>query len=222
MSGGSGAEPAQVIGRVAPEATPRPAAARRRSAAADSLVLGAALVDLPVHAQGALVEHLQAVHADVAPAGGRVARDDGRQRDVAAAVVGPALQDGQRGPATAWSVSTTSWQGPPCTRLGAIDRNTPSSSPARFSLSTRERGMSSDSSASSRVPSSSRSSTPSAQAMRSREPKALISTGHVVAGDVLEQQGHVLGGGPLRHAVGDLGDLQLGADRDRHPSQLAA
>jgi hypothetical protein len=61
------------------------------------LVLGAALVRLPVHAEGSIVEHLQTVHADVAGAGEGIAREHGGQRDVASAVAGPALQDRQAG-----------------------------------------------------------------------------------------------------------------------------
>ena len=64
-----------------------------------AIVLGALLVGLPVHARGALVVDLHAVHAAVALAGVRVPGEDQRQGDEAAAVVGPALQDrvvGQR------------------------------------------------------------------------------------------------------------------------------
>ncbi len=59
------------------------------------LVLGAALVRLPVHAERAIVEHLQPIHPDVARAGDGIAREHAGQRDVAAAVAGPAFQDRQ-------------------------------------------------------------------------------------------------------------------------------
>ena len=58
-------------------------------------MLGALLLPLPVHAGGALVVHLHAIHADVALARLRIAGDHGRQRDEASAVFGPALQDGK-------------------------------------------------------------------------------------------------------------------------------
>ena len=53
------------------------------------------LLQLPVHAGGALVIDLHAIHADVALAGIRVLRDHARQRDEAPAVQRPALLDGQ-------------------------------------------------------------------------------------------------------------------------------
>ncbi len=59
----------------------------------DPVVLRAALVALPVHAGRASVEHLHAVHADVAHARLGVLRDDQRERDVAAAVFRPRAQD---------------------------------------------------------------------------------------------------------------------------------
>ena len=55
-------------------------------------MLRALLVRLPVHAGGALVEDLHAVHAAVALAGIGIAREHHRQRDEAAAILRPALQ----------------------------------------------------------------------------------------------------------------------------------
>ena len=52
-------------------------------------------VHLPMHAGGAAVVDLHAVHAEVARAGLGVAGVDVRQRDEAAAVLRPALQDRQ-------------------------------------------------------------------------------------------------------------------------------
>jgi hypothetical protein len=60
-----------------------------------AIVLGGDLLALPVHAGGLAVVDLHAVHADVALAGARVAGDDAGQGDEAAAVVGPALEDGE-------------------------------------------------------------------------------------------------------------------------------
>ena len=58
-----------------------------------AIVLGALLLALPVHAGAALVVDMQAIHADVALALRRVFGHDRRQRDEAAAVLRPALQD---------------------------------------------------------------------------------------------------------------------------------
>ena len=60
------------------------------------VVLGRVLVDVPVHAGGLLVEHLQPVHAHVARARPRMPGEHQRQGDVAAAVQRPALEDRQR------------------------------------------------------------------------------------------------------------------------------
>ena len=51
------------------------------------------LLPLPVHAGGLAVVHLHAVHPDIALAGARVASDDAGQRDEAASVLRPALED---------------------------------------------------------------------------------------------------------------------------------
>ena len=53
----------------------------------------AVLVDLPVHEGGAVVDHLHAIHADVADAVPRVPGDDGRERDERRRVAGPAALD---------------------------------------------------------------------------------------------------------------------------------
>src|SRR6266852_1426624 len=50
---------------------------------------------LPMHAGAALVVDLHAVHADVALAGSRIARDHARQCDEPSAIFWPALQDGK-------------------------------------------------------------------------------------------------------------------------------
>ena len=51
------------------------------------------LLQLPVHAGGAVVVNLDAIHADVALAGVGVFGDDAGQRDEAAAVERPAFLD---------------------------------------------------------------------------------------------------------------------------------
>ena len=66
-----------------------------RRAQAFAVVFGGDFLALPVHAGGALVVDLHAVHADVALAGFRVAGDDAWQGDEAACILRPALQDGK-------------------------------------------------------------------------------------------------------------------------------
>ena len=61
----------------------------------DAVMLGAALVPLPVHAGRPPVVHLHAVGADVAHARLGIARDHERQRDEGAAVLGPGLEHRQ-------------------------------------------------------------------------------------------------------------------------------
>ena len=60
-----------------------------------AVVLGAMLLRLPMHSGGARIEHLHAVTAHVALARFRILGDDHRPRDISAAVLGPALQDGK-------------------------------------------------------------------------------------------------------------------------------
>ncbi len=72
--------------------------ARGRAAAQQfAEVFGGDLLPLPVHAGGARVVDLHAVHAHVALAGAGIARDDAGQGDEAAAVLRPALQGGKLG-----------------------------------------------------------------------------------------------------------------------------
>ncbi len=58
-------------------------------------VARADFLELPVHAEGALVVNLEAIHADVAFAGVGVFGDDAREGDEAAAVERPAFLDGE-------------------------------------------------------------------------------------------------------------------------------
>ena len=76
------------------------------------------------------------------------------------------------------SVSTTSWQAAERTRLGPA-LATSNRSPSFRSLSKNEPGIRRSRSFATRADSSSSRSTPSAAAMRSGEPKALMSTGVV-------------------------------------------
>ncbi len=61
-----------------------------------TIVLGGNFLPLPVHAGRLAVVDLHAIHADVALACARVARVDAGQRDEAAAVMRPALENGKR------------------------------------------------------------------------------------------------------------------------------
>ena len=58
-------------------------------------MLGAVLVSLPVHGCGAFVEDLHAVHAAVALSRLRILAEDQGHGDEAAAVPGPALENGE-------------------------------------------------------------------------------------------------------------------------------
>src|SRR5690348_8590982 len=58
-------------------------------------VLGSYFLTLPVHARGALVVDLHAVHADVALPGSRIARDDAWERNEASTILRPAFQNGK-------------------------------------------------------------------------------------------------------------------------------
>ena len=71
-------------------------------------MFGAVLLRLPMHAGGALVENLHAIAANIALACFRILGDHHRPRDVAAAILGPALQDRKIGRENR-SFSTTSW-----------------------------------------------------------------------------------------------------------------
>ena len=66
-----------------------------RSAQGFAVVFGGDFLALPVHAGGALVVDLHAIHADVALAGSGIAGDDAGQSDEASGIFGPALQDGK-------------------------------------------------------------------------------------------------------------------------------
>ena len=89
-------------------------------------------------------------------------------------------------------------------------------------LSTNEPGILRSRSFATRSPSSSSRSTPSAAAMRSGEPKALMSTGVVKPSTFSKSSARFVVGGPLRHAVGDLGDLEVARDGRGHAAELAA
>ena len=81
----------------------------------------AMLLRLPVHARGALVEHLHAIAADVALSRLRIFRNHHRPGDVAPAVLRPALQNRKIDRARNPSSRTTSWHSPLRTVFGKND-----------------------------------------------------------------------------------------------------
>lgn len=92
MSRGSGAVAAYVTTGSVPMATA--ARCARRPVLHVTEILCAVLVDVPVHARRLAVILLQPVHADIALARLRILREDERQRDERAAIIRPALEDG--------------------------------------------------------------------------------------------------------------------------------
>ena len=187
-------------------------AASPRSSA-QPLVLGRALVDLPVHAERALIEDLEPVHAHVARARHGVRREHHRQRDEAPRVPRPAAQHGQRGEAGR-SVSTTSWQGAERTRLGPA-LATSKRSPSFLSLSTM------------------RARHPQVEELRDARgelvevldaerrrhalgrAEGVDEHRHVEALDFSNRRAWLLLGRALRDAVRDLGDLEVAGDARR-------
>ena len=175
-----------------------------------AVVLRAALVPLPVHAGRAAVEHLHAVGADVAHAGFGILREHERQRDVAAAVLGPALEDRQlveravalrRSPGTARPSPSSASDRAAAPTIGSI-----------FSASMMPSGICGVISSSISVARSSSVFTPSARHMRSRRSEDVGGDRHVEAGGLLEQQ-RGTAARRLARAVGDGGDLEVGAHR---------
>ena len=167
-------------------------------------MLGALLVGLPVHAGGALVEDLHAVHAAVALAGVGVAGEDQRQGDEAPAVLRPALQDREVEQREAVACGSLPCRGRLDTILG---KNAPISASlgSILSLPISPSGMRISRNSEMRAATSSTESTSSAISILRMLAKALMSTGMRVALGLLEQQRRAAA---LHGAVGELGDLQ--------------
>ena len=189
-----------------------------------ALVLRAAFVALPVHAQRAAVVFLQAVHAHVARPRDRIARDDLRQGDVRAAVLRPAGGDRQQ------------------VQRGIVGDDHLLA--GRFALADAAR---SQANAAQRAQEIDPAPGHAAQILRQPEidqlaqiaaqvfelvdaqrqrhpPRRAVGVDqhrHGRAFDVFEQQRLVLRGGPFAHPVSDLGDLQVRADGRRDAHQLA-
>ena len=175
------------------------------------------LVDLPVHEGRAAVDLLHPVHADVADARVRVARDHRRQRDERRRVAGPAAHDRQR-----VEVDVVAGERRPPgtapfeTSLG-IESAIDLSLPRLRTLSTSPCGGCISSTFSSLAATSSRRSTPNARHMRRSVPNWLIRSGWRRALDLLEQERRPA---RLDDAVGDLGDLEIGVDLGRDADEL--
>jgi len=180
-------------------------------------MLGAALVGLPVHAERAVVEHLQPVHADVAPARAGVAREHARQRDVAAAVLGPALEGRQARERRAIRLDhllTRPVADAPGARLHEIDERAELPQPLGERAGQRQVEELGDALAQLvQLADAERQGHPV------RRPERVDEHRHVEALDALEEERHVLRGRALRDAVGDLGDLEVARDRHGHAAQ---
>ena len=94
-----------------------------------------------MHRRAAAVELLQAVHADVAPAGARIVRDDGRERDERAAVARPAASAREAAPRSTSSPGEHDLlHGPALRRSSAASRRATSASGGPCTFSTRPCG----------------------------------------------------------------------------------
>ena len=182
-----------------------------------ALVLGATLVGLPVHAEGPVVEHLEAVHADVARARLRVPGEHTRQRDVAAAVLGPAAQHRQARERCALGLDHLLARGvghAPGPRLHEVEERAELPEPLgerAGQLHVEELG---DALA---------ELVQGPDAERQRQPvgraEGVDEYRHVGALDALEEERQVPVGRALRDAIGDLGDLEVARDRDGHAAE---
>ena len=174
-------------------------------------MFGADFVHLPVHAGRALIEHLHAIHADIALARVRIVRKDQRQRDIAPAVLRPAVQDRQvaeidiiAGQHDFLAAARRRGRDAAASSRGRqlrqkLFRRAAASRPAAFPASAILR---------SRRRFDSKSATPSAMLMRFREPKALITSGMTTSSRVFKQQSRTAVR-PLHHSVGDLRDFEI-------------
>ncbi len=180
-------------------------------------MLGAALVRLPVHAERAVVEDLEPVHPDVALARARIAREDTRQGDVAAAVAGPALErrePGDRGPRGLDHLLAGRRGHAPRPGLHEIDERVELAETLGESAGQLQIQELRDSLA--ELVEVAHAECRGDAVLRAER---VHEHGHVEALDALEQEGHVAVGSAFRDAVGDLGDLEIARDRRRHPPQ---
>ncbi len=175
---------------------------------------GPVLVDLPVHHGRAPVEHLDPVHAAVARAGRRVAAEDQRQGDERPAVLRPAGEDRQ--PAEVGLVEPDLLAGRLAHDLGRERRQLaqPAQRPhlghhplrrleVHERLDARPEGVE-------RLGAERRAHPPLGAELVDQHR-------HVAARHVREEQRRATA---LGHAVGDLGDLEVGVDARRHAREV--
>ena len=177
-------------------------------------MLGRALVDLPVHAERLVVEDLKTIHADVALARDRITREDHGQCDVAPRVSRPAADDRQRrqrGPvrfddlltgrrahALGPRLDEVEHVGDP---LQLVEERARDAHVEQFRHTRRQLVQSFDAER-------------RRHALRGAERIDEDRGGEAL--HVLEEERHVLAGGALRDAIGDLGDLEIARDRRGH------
>ena len=184
------------------------------------MMLGGALVNLPVHAERLVVEHLETVHADIARPRDGIAREHHGKRDVAPGVSRPAADDGHRGerrPVRLDHFLAGGGAHALGAGLGDVEQV------AELSELVEERA---------RHPEVEELRHPCGQLVEPLDAKRRRhALGRAEGVDehrrreplhVLEEQRQVLLGGSLRDAVGDLGDLEVARDRCRHAAKLTA
>jgi len=187
-----------------------------------ALVIGAPLVPLPVHAQRAPVELLQAVHAHIARAGHRIAGDDLRQGDVRPTVVRPAGKDRQQ-------IERRILGDDHFLARRAADAARPQADAAQRgqhlapALDQRAHAL-----RQARIDQLAQPATQvfeivhaQGQGHAPRRAEGIDQHGHGAAGHILEEQRLVLRVRPLADPIGDLGDLQVGAHRRADAHQFA-
>ena len=171
-------------------------------------MFGAVLLRLPVHARGALVIYLHAIHAHVALPRFRIARDHQRPGDESPGILRPALQDGKFEKRESFPGESLLCTGRTSPFFG---KNEPSSASFGSILILSSKPCGACMSRNPRM----RSATSSTRSTSSARLHAPLAAQHI------DQQGKLGALGPLkqqrrpagaRHALGDLGDLQYRID----------
>ena len=182
-------------------------------------MLGRALVDLPVHAEGLVVVDLEAIHAHVTRAGDGITREDHRQRDVAAAVARPAAEHGEGGERRALGLDHL-LAGRRAHALGAGPDHVEERAQLAQLVEYRPGHAQVD-----QLRHPRRELVELAHSQRGGHAigraEGVDEHGHLGALHVLEEQGQVSAARALGHAVGDLGDLQIARDRRAHAPERA-
>ena len=185
----------------------------------ETLVLGRALVDLPVHAERAIVVDLEPVHAHVARAAHRILREDHRKRDEAPRVPRPAAQHRQRREARPVGLDDLLARRR-AHALGAGLGDVEEIAELLELLDDRARHPHVEELRDAR-----RQVVQVLDAERRRHAlrraEGVDEHGRVEPLDVLEQERLVQLRRALRDAVGDLGDLEVAGDAGAHPLELS-